>query len=209
MQNRLDKTIETYRKNFDKYVKRTPAETCGEFKDWLDYFLSQIPKDGLILEIGSAAGRDARYFVSQGYKVLCTDVIPQALQKLSDEGFETEEFDFRNKPRPEWVGKFDGVFANAVFLHAPLETFENALKNIITVLKKDGAVAFSLKNGEGEEVSYEKTDAPRYFRYHNEQELKKILSKLPFEIIFFDYAENNKWIHVVMKVRNESNTYKV
>lgn len=201
MENPSDKTIETYRQNFDKYVERTPAEPSGEFKEWMDSFVSHIPQGGTILEIGSASGRDARYFAEKGYKVVCTDIIPQALQKLSDEGFETVEFDFRNQPKAEWTEKFDGFFANAVLLHAPPEIFENALKNLAVVLKENGVAAFSLKTGEGEEITLEKMDAPRYFRYHTEVEIREILSKLPFEIISISHADNEKWLHVVMSVK--------
>ena len=196
-----DKTIETYRQNFEKYVQRTPDKSHGEFSEWLDSFVSRIPAGGAILEIGSASGRDARYFASKGFKVICTDVIPEALQKLSDEGFETSEFDFRSTPKPEWANKFNGFFANAVLLHAPPNVFENALRNIALVLKEDGIAAFSLKAGEGEEQSLEKLDAPRYFRYHTEPEIREILSKLPFDIISVSHAEQGKWLHVVMKLR--------
>jgi SAM-dependent methyltransferase len=203
MGNPSDKTIETYRQNFDKYVERTSAEPSGEFKEWMDSFASHIPKDGVILEIGSASGRDARYFVAKGFKVVCTDVIPEALQKLSDEGFETAEFDFRSEMKTEWAGKFDGFFANAVLLHAPQDVFKNALKNITTVLKENGVVAFSLKIGRGEEITLEKMDAPRYFLYHTEEEIREILSKLPFDIISLTHADNEKWLHVIVKLKVE------
>ena len=184
-----DKTIETYRQTFDKYVERTRDESQGEFREWLDSFAAHIPKEGVILEIGSASGRDARYFASKGFKVICTDVIPEALQRLSDEGFETAEFDFRSTPKPEWANKFDGLFANAVLLHAPPNAFEVALRNIALVLKENGVAAFSLKAGEGEEISLEKLEAPRYFRSHTEPEIRDILSKLPFDIISVSHAE--------------------
>ncbi|OIQ81711.1 methyltransferase domain protein [mine drainage metagenome] len=194
-----DLTIDTYRKNFGKYVQRTPEATLGEFRAWLDAFASHIPDQGTILEIGSAAGRDARYFASKGFRVLCTDVIPEALLRLSIEGFETSEFDFRSRPRPEWANSFDGFFANAVLLHAPQEIFENALKNMALVLKRGGVAAFSLKAGEGEEISLEKLEAPRYFRYHSEPEIREVISRLPFEILSITHAEQGKWLHVIMK----------
>lgn len=196
-----DETIETYRQKFDKYVERTPDKSLGEFRGWLDAFAFHIPKAGVILELGSASGRDARYFASKGFKVVCTDVIPEALQRLSDEGFETMEFDFRSAPKPEWANQFDGFFANAVLLHAQPDVFESALRNIALVLKENGVAAFSLKTGEGEETSLEKLDAPRYFRYHTEPEIREILSQMPFEIISVTYAEQSKWLHVIMKHR--------
>lgn len=201
-ENPLDKTVETYKQNFNKYVERTRVEPSNEFKEQIDLFLSNIPKGGIILEIGSASGRDARYFSDKGYKVFCTDIVPEALEKLSNEGFETSEFDFRDNPKQEWNKKFDGFFANAVLLHASADIFEKALENISVVLKDNGVAAFSLKVGNGEEITLEKMDAPRYFHYHTEQEIRDILSKMPFEIINISCVDNNKWLWVLIRAKN-------
>ena len=167
----------------------------------MNSFIGHLPKNGTILEIGSATGRDARYFASKGYKVTCTDIIPEALEKLSKEGFETSEFDFRNEPKKEWLNHFDGFFANAVLLHAPQDIFEKVIKNIPKFLKKNGIAAFSLKTGEGEEITKEKMDAPRYFNYHNEEEIRVLLSNLSFEIVSISYSDNNKWLFIIIKVK--------
>jgi SAM-dependent methyltransferase len=198
-----DLTIQTYRENFDKYVARTGTEPRGEFKELLDSFSSYLPEIGSIFEIGSASGRDARYLASSNFKVTCSDVIPQALQQLSEQGFETAEYDFRDDPKPEWIGSFDGVFANACLLHAPQDVFENALKNVTLMLKSCGVFAFSLKTGEGEEITTEKMDAPRYFNYHSEPEIRGILAGLTFEILSLSHAEEGKWLHVI--ARNSTN----
>ena len=198
-----DLTIQTYRENFDKYVARTGTEPRGEFKELLDMFASYLPKLGSIFEIGSASGRDARYLASSNFNVTCTDVIPQALQQLSEQGFKTAEYDFRDDPKPEWIGSFDGVFANAALLHASQDIFENALKNVTLMLMPRGVFAFSLKVGEGEEITTEKMDAPRYFNYHSESEIRGILTSLSFEIISLSYAEQGKWLHVIVRNSGE------
>ncbi len=197
--NNSDLTIQTYRENFDKYVARTGSEPRGEFKELLDSFASCLPEKGSVFEIGSASGRDARYLASRGFNVTCTDVIPEALARLSEHGFETAEFDFRTDPKPEWIGNFDGVFANASLLHASQDVFENALKNVTLMLKPRGVFAFSLKTGEGEEITTEKMDAPRYFNYHSESEIRGILTSLSFEIPSLSYAEQGKWLHVIVR----------
>lgn len=192
-------TIATYQQHFDRYVDRTQSEVNGEFKEWMDSFLSYVSPQGKIFEIGSAFGRDARYFREKGYQVTCTDVIPQALEALSADGFETAEFDFRDNPKQEWLGKFDGFFANAVLLHAEPDVFENALENAASMLKEGGVAALSLKTGGGEEMSLEKMDAPRYFRYHTEEEIREILNRLPFDAISINHADNHKWLHIIMR----------
>lgn len=199
MKDKNDQTIETYQRNFDKYVERTSQEVEDDLKILIDTFLQELPANAEILEIGSAFGRDARYMTSKGCKVLCTDVVPQALEKLSEEGFETALYDFRDKPRAEWKGRFDGFFANAVLHHATEEIFEQALWNVLEILKPGGMCAFSMKRGAGEEVSMEKVDAPRFFKYHSLEEMKDILSKYPFEIIMLRIAHEERWIHVICR----------
>lgn len=194
-----DLTIQTYRENFDKYVARTGTEPRGEFKELLDLFASNLPEMGSIFEIGSASGRDARYLAARGFNVTCTDVIPEALRRLSAQGFQTAEYDFRNSPKLEWIGNFDGVFANASLLHAPQPVFEHAVGNIARMLRPCGVFAFSLKVGEGEEITSEKMDAPRYFNYHSEPEIRNILIGRTFEILSLLHAEEGKWLHVVAR----------
>lgn len=195
-----DLTIQTYRENFEKYALKTAVEPSGEFKEWLDLFASLIPDEGKVFEIGSATGRDARYLSAKGFHVTCADVIPDALKQLSEQGFETVEYDFRNDLDPEWIGNFDGVLANASLLHAPQPIFENALGNVALILRAGGVFAFSLKIGEGEEITLEKMDAPRYFNYHSEPEIRRILTNLSFEILSLSNAEQGKWLHVVAKI---------
>jgi len=202
MENPNETTIQTYKDGLDKYRERTETEVRGEFKEWMDTFAGSLPEGGKILELGSATGRDARYFASKGFQVVCTDVVPQALEELASEGFETAEFDFRNEPKQEWLRAFDGFFANAVLLHAPQDVFERAVANIAKVLKQNGVAAFSLKTGEGEEITEEKMDAPRYFKYHSEGEVRELLSTLPFEIVAISLTGDAKWLHVIVKLRD-------
>ena len=195
----LDQTITTYREHFSKYVERTPQEPGGEFMDWMNAFAECVQKQGRILELGSAFGRDARYFAKKGFRMMCTDVIPQALAQLKDEGFETAAFDFRDPPKPEWVEAFDGCFANAVLLHASRDVFVRAVEHMILIVKENGIIAFSLKAGEGELVTLEKMDAPRYFCYHTEAEVRSILAAMPVELIRISQADNGKWLQVIAK----------
>lgn len=199
MMDKNDDTVKTYRENFDKYVERTPREIRGDFKRWIDTFLSELPEGGRILEIGSAFGRDARYFREKGFDVLCTDVIPEALDQLSSEGFETAEYDFRNELPGGWAEKFDGFFANAVLLHATREVFEKMLSDILIILKPGGVAAFSVKLGVGEEMSMEKMGAPRYFKYYSREDMQAFLSKYPFEIHMLETGGENKWLHAIIK----------
>jgi len=199
MQNPNDQTIKSYRDNFNKYTERTPTTLSPELNAWMDYFCDQLPHNAKIFEFGSATGRDARYFNAKGFEVFCTDVIPEALINLTNQGFETSIFDFRNTPKPEWLNQFDGLFANAVFVHAKQETFLNALGHISKIVKKDGVIAFSLLIGEGEKISNVKIDAPRYFNFYRKEDLKKLLSQYNFEILSIMPGDRPEWMCVTLK----------
>ena len=204
MEDSLRVTMGTYRDSFNKYEQQTSTEPNDELRKWIDAFMLHIPRGGSVLEIGSATGRDARYFRKQGYKVLCTDIIPQALQKLSLDGFDVAEFDFTSEQNVSWNGKFDGIFANAVLLHADETIFRQALSNLKMYLQKDGYIAFSVMNGSGEELTLRKMDAPRYFYFYNEEKIQEIMNELSFEIVdlqYLQYKDSKKWIHVIAKVR--------
>ena len=201
MQNPNDLTIKTYNENFDTYETKTPSMASGELKEWIDAFLGYLPQKASIIELGSATGRDARYIAREGYNVTCTDIIPRALEKLSQEGFDTSLYDFRDEPREEWLHRFDGYFANAVLLHAPQDVFEKALANIPKFIKPGGIAAFSLKTGTGEEITGRKMEAPRYFNYHSEEEVRALLAKLPFEILEISYGDAKKWLHIILKTK--------
>lgn len=192
-------TKDTYNKHFQTYVESTIPVASGEFKDWMDLYLSYLPKGGTILEIGSASGRDAQYFASKGFSLLCTDIISEGLRLLSEKGFKTKIYDFRNPPDPAWINTFDGYFANAVLLHAKPHDFQQALQNIHLILKEEGVAAISLKNGSGELITSEKMGAPRYFCFHNEIEIREIFRDLSFEIIDLRHLEKNKWLYVIFK----------
>jgi SAM-dependent methyltransferase len=193
-----NKTIKTYRDNFNKYLNKTPQEVSGGFKDWMDTFISYLSKDAKIFELGSATGRDARYFHSLGFEVFCTDVVDEALLDLSKKGFEGIYYDFRDDIKEEWKKSFDGVFANAVLLHVLKKDLGKILLKLRLLLREGGVMAFSLKKGEGEKVSTEKMDSDRFFSFYKEDEIKQILHDLDFEIISF-FLVDNKWIQIIVK----------
>ncbi len=199
-ENLNDMTVRSYQEHFQEYVANTPQEFSDpEFKNWIDSFVDALPQGARILELGSASGRDARYVRSKGIDVLCTDVIPEALEALEHDGFKTARYDFRDPFPKEWLGAFDGLFANAVLLHAPEDIFQRILKDMRSVVKKNGIIGFSLLNGTNEEVTTRRISAPRYFNYHTLEELEKMLPTFGYEILWLRHAENMKWIQVIIR----------
>ncbi len=194
-----DLTIETYRSGFDVYEERTPNQVGSEVAAWIEAFIHELPEHARVLEFGSATGRDARFLRERGITVLCTDVVDEAVARLKADGFEAEYYDFRETPPQSWIGAFDGFYANGVFVHATEADFIKNVQTISTLLKPHGVLAFSLKEGAGEEVSTEKMDMPRYFKYYSEEEVRNILASFPFEFVSLTYTHDKKWMRFILK----------
>ncbi|HWB39117.1 MAG TPA: class I SAM-dependent methyltransferase [Candidatus Saccharimonadales bacterium] len=155
-----DKTLRVYEDHAADYVAANDAEPSDGIKDWIDRALALIPEKGVVLELGSAYGRDAAYIKSKGYSIICTDAAKSFVSLLEQAGFEarilnalTDDFDFDQ----------DMILANAVFLHFHRDELAQVLNKAYKSLKPNGVLAFTVKKGDGENWSSNYLNVPRYF----------------------------------------------
>lgn len=170
-------TLQSYEAHVGDYISGTSDVVSGPSKDWIDAALNGLPKDSAILELGSAFGRDAAYIERQGYCVECSDAAQGFLDHLKRNGFRARRLDVLIDPLP---AAWDLIIANAVFLHFTPTEFAAALAKTSNALAPQGRFAFSLKQGDGEEWSSAKLNAPRYFCYWQTEALPPLLEQAGF-----------------------------
>lgn len=180
MQDSNKKTLEAYEEDIQGYINNTSQEVDGEFKKWIDRALDSIPSDGRVLEIGSASGRDAEYIKQKGFNIVPTDAAEGFVSILKQRGYDARKL---NILTDKIDGKYDMVFANAVFLHFNPEELRNVLEKIKGALKLNGILAFSVKEGEGSGWSDHKLKSPRFFQYWKSEPLKKLLEESGYETL--------------------------
>ena len=190
-----EKTLETYNNGVQQYIDNTPQVVDGAVKKWLDTLVEDIPSDARILEIGSAFGRDASYIESMGYSVHRTDAASGFVDYLHQKGEEAELLNVLTDAID--VDSFDVIFADAVFLHFNEKEFVTALKNVHSGLSAKGKLGLTLKNGDGEEISQQKMNSDRYFKYWRESELTRTLTDSGFRVISTSTTADDKWIHII------------
>lgn len=146
MIQRFDPSTISY---YDKHGVRFVEETLPiDMADLYAAFLSFIPAGGRILDLGCGAGRDVRYFKSNGYEVVGIDASAEmvaATKSVSD----AEVYEMRFDEIP-YHNEFDGVWACASLLHVPEEALEEILEQSITALRSKGAMYLSFKLGPSE-----------------------------------------------------------
>lgn len=189
-------TLRSYEARIQRYIDGTPSDIP---EGWLDSALAGLDKNARILEIGSAYGRDAAYIASKGFGVECTDAAPGFVRELLARGFEARLFNLL-ADRIEPV--YDLILANAVFLHFERARLHEIFRKMRAGLNTGGRLAFSLKDGDGEDWSDEKIGAPRYFCYWRAEQLPPLLLEAGFsswriEPARINHATHAAWLFVV------------
>lgn len=195
------KTLETYQNHFDNYIAGTPGVTEEHESQgvWIKEVLQYAQVADPVLEIGSAFGRDAAYMRALGYDPQVTDAFDAAVDYLRDHGFNATKL---NVLTDEIEGKYKVIIACAVFLHFTESELRSVLTKLVDHIAAGGVLGFTLKNGEGEEWSDEKMDAPRYFHYWNVQTLQPILEDCGYGVISIRVVEGDKWLQVIVRPRD-------
>jgi SAM-dependent methyltransferase len=181
-------TLQFYRGNAEAYAGREITSRRAR----LEAFLSLLPPDATILELGCGAGGDTAEMLTRGFNVLPTDGSPEMAAVASQRlGRPVGTLLFHEL---DAVEAYDGVWANACLLHVPRDELAQVLGRIWRALKPGGIFYASFKTGEAEG----RDTLNRYYNYPSPQWLRETyagagnwrsLEIETGEVIGFD----NKW----------------
>lgn len=137
--------MQYYNEHAFEYSKKTlPIEMSEQYEK----FLRTVPANGFILDAGCGSGRDAMYFLKNGYKVEAFDAsieLARIAQELT--GLHVKHMRFQElSPRPV----YDGIWANASLLHVPDTELRSVLALLKAALKSGGTLFCSFKYGESD-----------------------------------------------------------
>lgn len=121
--------VETYEKIASKYAQQYFDDMVDV--PYIDKFLTKLPKQAKILDVGSGPGQFANYMTGKGFEVIGIDfskeMITIAKGKVSNVDF--RQMDIRQLSFPD--GYFDGIFAAYSLIHIPSEEIPQHCKGFI------------------------------------------------------------------------------
>lgn len=183
MDKEIKKTINTYNKIAEQYYKKTKNLAIGI--KLLYQFAKLLPANAKILDVGCGPGRDAKLFTDKGFKVIGIDlakkmiefakkIAPKAKFKIMD----FRELTFKNN-------NFNAIWFNASLLNIKKKDTEKTLNEMYRVLKSNGLIFVSVKQGKGEGLEKDKryNGIEKYYAYYDRDELKRKLEEAGFKII--------------------------
>ncbi len=190
-------TIEYYNNNAEQFADTTKGVGFANIQM---RFLSKLPHGGRILDFGCGSGRDTRYFLNQGYRVVAIDG-SERLCKLASEytGISVKNMLFQELADVEI---YDGVWACSSILHLPYDDLKEVMKKIATALKEQGIFYTSFKYG-----TFEGQRNGRYFTDMSEEKFADLVKVIPVFEMEEQWTttdvrqgrEKEKWLNVMLR----------
>lgn len=187
---------EQLKKAYNKDAKRRDGAE-GKRDQWkLDVrqqFVDLLKKENkkTILELGSGAGLDAKFFQDSGFEVLATDLSDEMIKMCKKRGLSAQEIDLYKLSSLK--DKYDGVFSMNVLLHVPRKDLKEVLENIQNALTDNGIFFYGVYGGVDEETVFTdktKMGMPRYFSFLSDETLLSVVGD-KFEIIDFQKVKRD------------------
>jgi SAM-dependent methyltransferase len=163
-------TLATYEQAAERFRASIPTTANGPLLEIFELLRTHLQPGATVLELGSGTGRDALELEGLGYRVRRTDGAASFVEMMRADG---QQADRLNALTDEFGGPYDLVFADAVFLHFDRGQLAMVLRKASKVA---GLLAFSIREGEGDEWSYRHLDLPRHITKWQEPALRQLLT---------------------------------
>ena len=194
--NATEKTLQYYNTHAESFVKETMHVPFSHLQE---EFLSKIKSGGRILDLGCGSGRDSKYFLSQGYRVVAVDgserLCELASQYIGQQVICSTFQDYE----PE--GIFDGIWACSSLLHLEANDIVKVIRKLSDSLIESGYIYLSFKYGTfcGERNG-------RFFTDMNENtflNMSQDFSRLSVERLYITKdsrlnKQENKWLNILL-----------
>jgi ubiquinone/menaquinone biosynthesis C-methylase UbiE len=193
----IKKNIQIYNKYAEVYANYTNQKLL-QFQ--LNKFISMIKKKGKVLDAGCGPGRDCDYFKSEGFSVVGIDIaegmLKEARRKVQNVVFkkiDMKKLEFEKE-------SFHGIWCVAAFVDISRNDAARVLKEFHKILKKDGILYISTKEGKGERIIKRERygNEPKLYIFYKQAELEELLKESGFEIVHAITSENDgvQWVEI-------------
>ena len=193
----MNKTINYYNINAKKFIENTLNADMHIIQD---RFLRLLAENSLILDFGCGSGRDTKYFLEKGYRVVATDGSSE-LCKLSSAftGIKVKEMLFQDLDE---INKYEGIWACSSILHLPKKELLPVILKLCDALKDSGVVYTSFKYGD-----FEEERNGRYFTDFTEDTFREFIKVIPELKIEEDWVTSDvrpgrgeeKWLNLILR----------
>lgn len=172
--------------------------------DWwieaMDTFTKALPEAGKVLDAGCGTGVKSKHLAGQGFRVTGVDFAEKMIEIAAQNVPEAEFKVWDLNEIDQFPEQFNGIFAQAVFLHFPKKKFLPILKKLLTRLKDGGVILISVKQKrpdgpEEANISQEQygETIDRFFSFYTMDELVRNFENAGLKILYKKTVANDTW----------------
>ena len=194
---RKNETLAFYDRNSAEFAEGTLS---ADMSDSRLRFSACLPPEGMILDFGCGAGRDAKAFLEDGFRVEAADGSEELCALASAyAGIPVRRMLFSELDACE---RYDGIWACASILHLPKDELAGVIRRIETALKPGGVLYASFKYGDFEGMRH-----GRYFTDFTEETLKAFMERFDGLKVFDMWVsrdvrsdrQERQWINILAR----------
>lgn len=194
-----ENTLEYYNKNAKEFAAATVSV---EFESMQRRFADKLSCGARILDFGCGSGRDAKYFLDQGYQVEATDGSKELCRIASEyAGIPVRHMLFEELDETD---RYDGIWACSSILHLQRQKLVKVMKRMAHALKDKGIIYTSFKYGD-----FEGERNGRYFTDMTETSFLRLLAdvgelKIEDQWVTSDVRPGRgeeKWLNLILRKR--------
>jgi SAM-dependent methyltransferase len=205
MDDPVKKTVASYQIKAHEYVATTnrPIRQAQRVA-FVDKFCTSLlgPR---VLDVGFGSGRDLLHFIQRGLDVEGIELTQAFIDALRPKvAVPLHKMDMRELSFGD--STFDGIWCCASLLHLLRVDALRTLQGFARVLRMNGSLGLTLKEGYGEEWDTRKSSSlaniPRYFSYYTIEEISDILNEAGFKVTYTDRQRNARqrshpWLNII------------
>lgn len=191
-----DETLRTYDAAADAY--RDSLRPSATMTAWSDRVAAAAGRGARVLELGSGPGHLADQLELRGLHVERTDGSAAFVAMMRGAGADARLLDIRTDA---FGGPYDAVVANAVLLHLERAEFDRVLGAAHDAVRPGGLLAFTVKEGDGDEWHTRKLGLPRHFVYWRPAQLRERLARAGWAIEALDHVpgRGEDWVFALCR----------
>ena len=191
----MNNTFTYYDKNYESLLSRYKDADVTELHK---IFLKYLPSNSSLLDLGFGSGRDLQFLYNKGYRVYGLDSCKNFIDSFLNKNIQVLYTKLPNINLNSFnLKQFDSIISIATLMHLTKEEIKMTIKNIKTILSKEGIVIISYSTipRENDERFFEKLDSTY---------MKKEFEKLGFleihnSILKDGMNRNINWVTQVFK----------
>ncbi len=203
MEEYKKQTMTTYSTNPKGYEQKTRENMENRIYPFLEKF-SNMLGGKKVLDIGCGPGVHLEWFRENGLEAMGIDLSDSFIEICSSKGLNVRKMDMEQPLL--YPQSFDGIWAVSSLLHVPKEKVPAVIKGWARLLKPNGILFLSVKEGSGEGYREDAVNGGKnkWTSFFTEEELKKLFSS-SFDLIESNaaiYKDGFTHINIFFKVRS-------